>query len=55
MARAVERAAASEGLTHLGRLTVNLMRPAPVGECSVEVAADYVGRNAGHYSGPLDR
>ena len=49
--RAIERAAAGEGLTHLGRLTVNLMRPAPIGECRVEVAADYVGRSAGHYSG----
>ncbi len=51
--RAIERAAAKDGLTHLARLTVNLMRPAPIGECSVEVAADYVGRNAGHYSGRL--
>ena len=51
--RAIERAAANDGLTHLGRLTVNLMRPAPIGECSVEVVADYVGRNTGHYSGRL--
>jgi hypothetical protein len=51
--RAIERAAASDGLTHLGRLTVNLLRPAPVGECRVEVIADYVGRSAGHYSGRL--
>ncbi len=49
--RAIERAAAKDGLAHLGRLTVNLVRPAPIGECSVEVATDYVGRNAGHYSG----
>ena len=53
MARAIERGAAKDGLTHLGRLTVNLMRPAPIGECSVEIGADYVGRNAGHYSGRL--
>ena len=53
--RAIERAAANDGLTHLGRLTVNLMRPAPIGECRVEVVTDYVGRNAGHYSGSLDR
>ena len=53
MARAIERAAAGEGLTHLGRITVNLLRPAPIGECKVEVAADYVGRSAGHYSGRL--
>lgn len=53
MARAIERAAANEGFTHLARLTVNLMRPAPIGECRVEVATDYAGRNAGHYSGRL--
>jgi hypothetical protein len=51
--RAIERAAAKDGLTHLARLTVNLMRPAPVGECRVDVATDYVGRSAGHYSGRL--
>ena len=51
--RAIERAAVNDGLTHLGRLTVNLLRPAPVGECRVEVATDYVGRNTGHYSGRL--
>jgi hypothetical protein len=51
--RAIERAAAKDGLTHLARLTVNLMRPAPIGECSVEVATDYVGRSAGHFSGRL--
>jgi Acyl-CoA thioesterase C-terminal domain/Acyl-CoA thioesterase N-terminal domain len=51
--RAVERAAAESGLTHLGRLTGNLLRPVPIGECSVEVAADYVGRSAGHYSARL--
>ncbi len=51
--RAIERAATDDGLTHLARLTVNLLRPTPVGECRVEVAADYVGRSAGHYSGRL--
>ena len=51
--RAIERVAVNDGLTHLGRLTVSLLRPAPIGECRVEVAADYVGRNAGHYSGRL--
>jgi Thioesterase-like superfamily len=51
--RAIERVAAKDGLTHLGRLTVNLMRPAPIGECRVEVAADYIGRNTSHYSGRL--
>jgi hypothetical protein len=51
--RAIERAAATQGLTHLGRLTGNLLRPVPIGSCRVEVAADYVGRNAGHYSARL--
>jgi hypothetical protein len=51
--RAIERAAANEGLMHVGRLTANLLRPAPIGECRIEVAPDYVGRNAGHYSGRL--
>ncbi len=51
--RAVERAAAQGGLAHLGRLTVNLMRPVPIGECRIEVTPDRLGRNAGHYSGRL--
>lgn len=51
--RAIERAAAEEGLTHLGRLTVNLFRPAPIGECRIEATSDYLGRTAGHYSGSL--
>ena len=53
MTRAIERAAAKDSLTHLARLTVNLLRPAPIGECRVEIATDYAGRNAGHYSGRL--
>jgi hypothetical protein len=51
--RAIEHAAAADGLTHLGRLTANLLRPVPIGVCEVAVAADYVGRNAGHYSARL--
>jgi Thioesterase-like superfamily len=51
--RAIERAATEAGLTHLARLTVNLLRPAPIGECRVEVTTDYLGRNAGHFSGRL--
>ncbi len=51
--RAVERAAENDGFTHLGRLTVNLLRPAPIGECRIETSQDYIGRNAGHYSGRL--
>jgi hypothetical protein len=53
ISRAIERAAANEGMTHLGRLTVNLLRPAPIGDCRVETKQDYLGRNAGHYSGRL--
>ena len=51
--RAIEQVAAAQGLTHLGRLTGNLMRPVPIGQCRVDVTPDYVGRNAGHYSARL--
>jgi len=51
--RAIEQEAAAQGLTHLGRLTGNLLRPVPIGECRVEVTADYIGRNAGHYAARL--
>lgn len=51
--RAVERAAHPHGLTHLARLTANLLRPVPIGELVVEVMTDYVGRNAGHFSAHL--
>ena len=51
--RAIERAALAHGLTHLSRLTANLLRPVPIGELAVEVAVDYAGRNAGHYSARL--
>jgi Thioesterase-like superfamily len=51
--RAVELASAAQGFSHIGRLTINLMRPALVGACRVEVAPGYVGRSAGHYSGRL--
>ena len=51
--RAIEQSAQAHGLTHVGRLTVNLIRPVPIGECQVEVEAEYVGRNAGHYSARL--
>ncbi len=53
ISRAIERAGAKAGLSHLARLTVNLMRPAPIGECRVEVATDYAGRSTGHFSGRL--
>lgn len=51
--RAIEAAAAASGLTHLGRLTANLLRPVPLGDVQVEVQADYVGRSAAHYSARL--
>jgi hypothetical protein len=51
--RAIEALAQGQGLTHLSRLTVNLLRPVPIGELSVDVAVDYAGRNAGHYSARL--
>jgi Thioesterase-like superfamily len=51
--RAVERAAAPQGFTHIGRLTVNLLRPVPIGDCGIEIRADHLGRGAGHFSGRL--
>ena len=51
--RAIERAAAPHGRTHIARLTVNLLRPAPLGDFRVDVHADQIGRNAGHFSGRL--
>ncbi len=51
--RGVERAALEHGLTHISRLTANLLRPVPLGELTVEVGTDYAGRNAGHFSARL--
>lgn len=51
--RAVEAVAAEHGLTHISRLTANLLRPVPIGDVAIEVATDYAGRNAGHYSAQL--
>ena len=51
--RAVERAAAPHGLSHIGRLTVNLLRPVPIGDCAIELRAEQIGRGAGHFSGKL--
>lgn len=48
--REVMRAAAPLGLTHLARLTANLLRPLPVAEMAISVATDYAGRNAAHFS-----
>ena len=51
--RALEQAAHEHGLTHIARLTANLLRPVPIGDLIVEVMTDYVGRNAGHFSAHL--
>ncbi len=48
--RAIEAAAREHGLTHIGRLTANLLRPLPLGELRIEVETDYAGRNAAHFS-----
>ena len=48
--REMLRAAAPLGLSHLARLTVNLLRPIPIAELQVAVATDYAGRNAAHFS-----
>ncbi len=51
--RAIEQAAQAQGLTHMARLTANLVRPVPIGDVQVQVHAAYVGRNAGHFSALL--
>ena len=51
--RAIESVARDHGLTHIGRLTANLLRPLPIGELEIEVDTDYSGRNAAHYSARL--
>jgi hypothetical protein len=51
--RAIESVARDHGLTHLGRLTANLLRPLPISELEIEVITDYSGRNAAHYSARL--
>jgi Thioesterase-like superfamily len=51
--RALEQTAAQHGLTHMARLTANLLRPVPIATVSVEVSTDYAGRNAGHFSARL--
>ncbi len=48
--RALEQAAREHGLSHIARLTANIVRPVPISDLVVEVMTDYVGRNAGHFS-----
>jgi len=49
----IARTAAALELTHVARLTANLLRPIPIAELSVEVQTDYVSRNAAHFSARL--
>jgi hypothetical protein len=51
--RAIEAVARDHGLTHIGRLTANLLRPLPIAELEIEVTTDYSGRNAAHFSARL--
>src|SRR5512140_2980579 len=53
VARGIERAAADLGLTHIARLTANLLRPIPIAELAVEVQTEYAGRNVAHFSARL--
>jgi hypothetical protein len=54
VARSIERAAAALELTHIARLTANLLRPIPIAELSIEVQTDYAGRNVAHFSARLN-
>lgn len=51
--RAFEAAARAHGLTHVARITANLLRPVPINDLSIDVSTVYVGRNAGHFSARL--
>ena len=53
VARAIERAAAALELTHVARITANLLRPIPIAELKFEVQTEYAGRNAAHFSARL--
>jgi hypothetical protein len=54
VARGIERAAAALGLTHMARLTANLLRPIPIADLAVEVQTEYAGRNVAHFSARLN-
>ena len=51
--RAFEAAAREHGLTHIARLTANLLRPVPLSDLEIEVATVYAGRNVAHFSAKL--
>lgn len=54
VARSIARAAAALELTHIARLTANLLRPIPIAELTLEVETDYAGRNVAHLSARLN-
>ena len=51
--RAFEVAAREHGLTHIARLTANLLRPVPLSDLEIAVTTVYAGRNAAHFSAKL--
>ncbi|OGA17660.1 MAG: hypothetical protein A3I63_03925 [Betaproteobacteria bacterium RIFCSPLOWO2_02_FULL_66_14] len=53
VAREIERLAAPLELTHVARVTANLLRPIPIDVLTVSVQTEYAGRNAAHFSGSL--
>lgn len=53
LAQAIASAAAPLGYAQIARLTVNLIRPIPIGELHVVVETVYAGRNAGHFAALL--
>ena len=53
VARSIERAAAALGLTHIARLTANLLRPIPLAELEIAVQTEYAGRNVAHLAARL--
>ena len=53
VASRIAREAAKRGLTHVARVTANLLRPVPIAEVELAVQEDYAGKNAAHYSATL--
>ncbi len=53
LAGALEAAGAKLGMTHMARLTANLLRPIPIDRLRLVVQSDYVGKNIAHLSGSI--
>lgn len=53
VARAIEQAGAALGLTHVARITANLLRPIPITALGVDVQTEYAGRNVAHFAARL--